>query len=294
MVVKRTLFDWNQARSFLTVAEEGSLSAAARRLGLTQPTLSRQVAGLEDTLGVALFERTPRALVLTQAGGELLSHFREMGRAAQQISVVAAGQKESIVGHVVIAATELMATQYLPPIIEDLRKQAPRLTIEVVASKQLSDLRRREADIAIRHSQPQDKKLVARRLADIEATLFASRKYMKEMGRPTKLAHLSKMTFVGAGDHERLLRPLALRGLALTSSNFNFHADNDLVLLEFVRQGFGIGMLPSNLVKRYPELVEVWPKLKPLQFETWLASHREILTNPRIRLVFDLLAQGLG
>ena len=142
---KKTAFDWNQARAFLVTAEEGSLSAAARALGLTQPTLSRQVAGIEETLGVTLFERTSRALLLTQAGVELLEHFRSMGQAADRISIAATGQSQMITGHVAITATDLMATHYLPPILKDLRTKAPGLKIEIITSNQLSDLRRREA-----------------------------------------------------------------------------------------------------------------------------------------------------
>ena len=107
---KRSAFDWNQARAFLVTAEEGSLSAAARALGLTQPTLSRQVAGLEEALGVTLFERTSRALLLTKSGVELLAHFRTMGDAANAISVTATGQSDAVTGHVVISATDMMAT----------------------------------------------------------------------------------------------------------------------------------------------------------------------------------------
>ncbi len=114
---QRTAFDWNQARAFLVTAEEGSLSAAARALGLTQPTLSRQVTGLEETLGVTLFERTSRALLLTQPGMELLEHFRSMGDAADRISIAATGQSETITGHVAITSTEMMATHYLLPIL---------------------------------------------------------------------------------------------------------------------------------------------------------------------------------
>ncbi|MEL6523474.1 MAG: LysR family transcriptional regulator, partial [Pseudomonadota bacterium] len=181
---KGAAFDWNQARAFLVTAEEGSLSAAARALGLTQPTLSRQVAGIEETLGVTLFERSSRALMLTQAGTELLEHFRTMGDAANRISIAATGQSQSITGHVAISATNLLATRYLPPILRDIREAAPQLEIEIVTSNQLSDLRRREADIAVRHARPQDDNLFAKRLPDRTATLYASASYLKSAGNP--------------------------------------------------------------------------------------------------------------
>ncbi|MFT5800030.1 MAG: DNA-binding transcriptional LysR family regulator, partial [Candidatus Azotimanducaceae bacterium] len=126
---KRSAFDWNQARAFLVTAEEGSLSAAARALGLTQPTLSRQVAGLEEALGVTLFERTSRALLLTQSGVKLLADFRTMGDAANNISLAATGQSQAVTGHVLISATDLMARYLLPPVLKKLRKIAPDLQI---------------------------------------------------------------------------------------------------------------------------------------------------------------------
>ncbi len=290
----RTAFDWNQARAFLAAAEEGSLSAAGRALGLTQPTLSRQVAGLEEALGVTLFERTPRALLLTQAGTEMLEHFRSMGLAADRISIAATGQAQSIIGHVAITATELMATHYLLPLIKNLRSKAPELKVEIIASNQVSDLRRREADIAIRHARPQDSNLIIKRVRGSMARLFASSKYIKELGRPSHVSDLASMTFVGTEDHMQLLGPLASRGLQLTSANFNFHTVSGTVLLELVRQGFGVGLLPREIAQKYRELEEVWSEFEPIPVETWLVSHRELRTNPRIRLVFDLLADGLS
>ncbi len=290
---QRTAFDWNQARAFLVTAEEGSLSAAARALKLTQPTLSRQVAGLEATLGVTLFERTPRALLLTQPGMELLEHFRNMGDAADRISIAATGQSETITGHVAIASTEMMATHYLLPILKHLRRKAPELKIELVTSNQISDLLRREADIAIRHARPQEDNLIAKRLRTTTAHLYASSTYVKEVGRPKHVSDLAAMQFVGVEDPEWLVGPLLGLGIEVTSASFNFSAVSGTVLLELLRLGFGLGFLPTEIAERYPELENIWPALEPMQIETWLVAHRELRTNPRIRLVFDLLSEGL-
>jgi len=291
---KRSAFDWNQARAFLVTAEEGSLSAAARALGLTQPTLSRQVAGLEEALGVTLFERTSRALLLTQSGVELLAHFRTMGDAANTISVAATGQSEAVSGHVLISATDMMATHFLPPILKKLRKTAPDLQIEIIASNEASDLRRREADIAIRHARPTDEALFAKRLRDTTAHLFASKQYLDEVGRPKSLADLSKLTFVGFDKPELRLGLMASRGVNLTTANFNFSTSSATLMLELVRQGFGIGMLPVEIGVTYPELENPLSAFEPLSIETWLVAHRELKTNLRIRVVFDLLAEGIG
>lgn len=291
---KRSAFDWNQARAFLVTAEEGSLSAAARALGLTQPTLSRQVAGLEETLGVTLFERTSRALLLTQAGTELLEHFRSMGDAANRISVAATGQSQTVTGTVVIACTNGMATYYLPSILKELQTKTPELQIEIIASNEVSDLRRREADIAIRHARPQDENLFAKRLSDISAHLYASPLYLDEVGRPTNASDLSQMQFVGFDHPEQRLGLMASRGLNLTTANFNFSTASFTMSVELIRLGYGIGFLPMKIAENYPELENSFPAFEPIQVETWLVAHRELRTSPRIRLVFDLLSDGLG
>lgn len=291
---KRSAFDWNQARAFLVTAEEGSLSAAARALGQTQPTLSRQVAGLEEALGVTLFERTSCALMLTQSGVELLAHFRMMGDAANDISVTATGQSQTVTGHVLISATDLMATHFLPPVLKELAKTAPELQIEIIASNELSDLRRREADIAIRHSRPKDETLFAKRLRDTRAHLFASKEYLNEVGRPKTLTDLEGLKFVGFDQPNLRLGMMASRGLNLTTENFNFSTSSATLTLELVRQGFGIGILPIEIGEVYPELENPCLAFEPISIETWLVAHRELRTNLRIRLVFDLLANGIG
>lgn len=291
---QRTAFDWNQARAFLVTAEEGSLSAAARALGLTQPTLSRQVAGIEEALGVTLFERTSRALLLTQAGTELLEHFRSMGNAANNISIAATGQSQTITGNVVIAATNMMATYLLPSILKKLRTKAPELQIEIITSNRLSDLRRREADIAIRHGRPQDENLFAKRLRDTTAHLYASSSYVEDAGRPSQASELSTMQFVGVEHPEGLLGLFASRGINLTTANFNFTTASGPLSLELVRNGLGIGILPIDIAEKYPELENPWPEFESIPIETWLVAHRELRTSPRIRLIFDLLSDGLG
>lgn len=290
---QRSAFDWNQARAFLVTAEEGSLSAAARALGLTQPTLSRQVAGLEEALGVTLFERTSRALLLTQVGAELLEHFRSMGDAANCISLTATGQSEAVTGKVVIAATNGMATYLLPQVLKDLRTKAPELQIEIIASNENSDLRRREADIAIRHKRPLDESLFAKRLRDTTGRLYASKQYLDEVGRPLSAADLSKMHFVGFDAPEQRLALLASRGVELTTANFNFLTSSVTLCVALIRQGLGIGILPVDIGDVYPELENPFPDFEQIDIETWLVAHRELKTNPRIRLVFDLIAERL-
>ena len=172
---KTVKFDWNRARAFLITAKEGSLSAAARALGMAQPTLGRQVSALEDELGVILFQRTGRGLTLTQSGLELMDHVRAMGDAATRVSMAASGQSQSVAGTVSISASEVTAAFVLPGIVTRLRQAHPGITIEVIATNSLSDLRRREADIAVRSVQPTDPDLIARKLKSGTAELFCSK-----------------------------------------------------------------------------------------------------------------------
>ncbi|WP_422364877.1 LysR family transcriptional regulator [Pelagibius sp.] len=286
-------FDWNQARAFLATAEEGSLSAAARALGLTQPTLGRQVAALEENLGVVLFERLGRSLSLTEPGLELLDHVRAMGDAAGQLSLAASGQSQTIEGQVCITASDLASALRLPPILERLRKVAPGIEVEVVASNAVRDLRRREADIAIRHVRPEQPDLIAKLVQETSARFYASAAYIEKHGRPASARALSEADFIGFEDPERMLPVLNALGLSLTRRNFKIVSANGVVVWEMVKQGLGIGVMTREIAALTPGIECVVPELDPIPVPVWLVTHRELHTSRRIRLVFDFLAEAL-
>lgn len=198
-------FDWNQARAFLATAEEGSLLAAARALGLTQPTLGRQVSALEEQLGVMLFERVGRSLTLTQSGIELLDHVRAMAAAANQVSLVASGQSQAIKGQVRITASDMMSAYSLPPLLRRVRASAPLLEIDVIAANDVRDLLRREADIAIRHIRPEQPDLIAKLVREDTAHFYAADSYLEVRGQPYLEAGLAKHDFINFGDTQRML-----------------------------------------------------------------------------------------
>ena len=287
-------FDWNQARAFLATAEEGSLSAAARALGHSQPTLSRQVAALEEDLGVILFERVGRALSLTQAGLELLEHFRAMGEAAGRISLSASGQSQAVEGQVSITATDMMATYHLPGVLKRLRDTAPGIEIEVVAANDLRDLRRREADIALRHVRPEQPDLIAKLVGETSTHLYASKDYLDRHGRPESPSDLSDADFIGYENPERLLPILNAHGLSLTKRNFKVFTASGTVYYQLLRQGLGISVLNKHDAELTPGLEMVLPELEPIQVPIWLVTHRELHTSRRIRLVFDFLAEAMA
>ena len=286
-------FDWDHAKTFMAVAEEGSLSGAARAMGQTQPTVSRQVAALEQSLNATLFERTGRSVTLTPFGIELLDHVRAMALGADRIALAAKGQAHSVEGQVRITAAELTAALVLPPILKDIGQQAPMLEIDVVADNGMRDLARREADIAIRHARPEQPNLIARRVRDEAMRFFASRSYLGASAQPTRQG-LSSHQILSYVEAERMLGYLNPEGLALTRANFRFTSSSQLVVLEMARQGLGIAILPERVAERFPDLVPLLPEMEAFRLPTWLVTHSELKTSRRIRLVFDVLAANLA
>lgn len=287
-------FDWNRARAFLVTAEEGSLSAAARALGMAQPTLGRQVDALEQELGVVLFERVGRGLTLTPSGLSLLEHVRAMGAAANRVALTAAGQSQAIEGTICIAASEVHAAILLPPILAKLRLAEPGIHIEIVASTRPSDLRRREADIAIRNFAPAEPDLIAKKIRDIPARLYAAPSYLERIGNPRLPGDLARADFISIDSSGVFQKGLNALGLNLTERNFPILTENYLVMWELVKHGLGIGIQDGNIGDAEPRVRRALPELAPLMFPIWLVAHRELNTSRRVRVVFDLLAEELA
>lgn len=287
-------FDWNRARAFLVTAEEGSLSAAARALKLAQPTLGRQVEALEAELGVALFERSGRGLRLSPAGHELLEHVRLMGEGARALSLAAWGQTEALEGEVAISASDAYASYLLPPILEHLHATEPRIRIEVVVSNDLSDLSRREADIAVRNVRPTEPDLIARKVRDAMARLYAAPGYLDRIGRPQTKAGFSGAEFIEIDAKGSLMNLLNTHGFALETANFPYRCRNFTVMWEMVRRGMGIGILDDRIGDADPAVERAVPEFEPIAFPVWLVAHRDIARSRRLRVVFDALAEGLG
>jgi DNA-binding transcriptional LysR family regulator len=286
-------FDWNRARAFLVTAEEGSLSAAARALGLAQPTLGRQVSALEEELGVALFERAGRGLVPTPAGLEMLEHVRNMGEAAYGVTRIASGQAHSVEGTVCITASEVTSAYVLPPILADLRRAYPGIRVDVVASNELRNLRRREADIALRHVAPDDPDLIARKLRPAVARLHASQAYLDRAGPFDTPEQLAQADFVGFEDNESFLAGLNGFGVPVLAQSFIARSASHLVQWQMVQHGIGIGVMTERVGDATPGITRVATWLEPFAYATWLVAHRELSTSRRLRIVFDFLVKSL-
>ncbi|MDF2176919.1 LysR family transcriptional regulator [Aliiglaciecola sp. CAU 1673] len=287
-------FDWNRARAFLVTAEEGSFSAAARALNMTQPTLGRQVSALEQELGVSLFERTARGLSLTASGHELLEQVKSMAEAAGRFSLLASSRAEELEGQVCISATEVMAAFVLPPILASLHSQAPGIQIELIASNSASDLLAREADIAIRAFRPTQADLISRRLTPIPAHLYGEKAYMRRFLRRETPQDLKGAQFLGFREGDAMLPELNKLGFGLTDRSIPLYVDHHLVQWQLVKQGLGIGFMLEQIGDMEPQVERALPNYPALEIEHFLVVHRELSTSRRLRLVFDLLAEALG
>ena len=283
-------FDWNRARAFLVTAEEGSLAAAARALDMTQPTLGRQVAALEQEIGVDLFNRRGRGLELTPNGTKLVEHVRAMGDAANRFSLSATGKSDIVEGNICITTTELLATFILPPMIRKLRQSEPGIEIEIISTNDESNLNRREADIAIRSFRPTQPEMIVKKLFDAKAHLYAATTYLQRLGNPRSIAELNNANFIDIEKSGRLLSILNSQGFRLSPDNFPVVTKSHIVQWELVKQGVAITGTLEQIGDREP-LVErvVVPGLAPITAEIWIVTHKELRTNKRIRTVFDFL-----
>jgi DNA-binding transcriptional LysR family regulator len=285
--------DWSLYRAFLAVMTEGSLSAAARALGLTQPTLGRQVAELERALGVALFTRSPQGLKPTGAALDLRPHAQAMAGAASALVRAASGAADTARGVVRLTASEIISAEVLPPILADVRSLHPGVAVELSLDNQQQDLLRGAADIAVRMVRPTQDALVARRLADTHLGLYAHRRYVEAEGRPAALADLKGHGLVGFDRETPFLRALMQR-LPLSRDDFTLRADSDLAQLAAIRAGCGVGFIQHGLARRDPDLIPICPGQIGFHLEVWLVMHEDLRATSRMRTLFDHLAEGLG
>lgn len=288
-----TSFDWSLVRSFLAVLDQGSLLGAARQLQSSQPTLGRHVAQLEAQLGLVLFDRTGRGLVPTEAALRLADAARAMQSGADQLARSVAGADRSTSGTVRISASQTVACFVLPPLLAQMRLVLPEVQVELVASNSVSNLLRREADIAVRMVQPEQATVVARRVGRVELKACAHQDYLRRRGVPRHPPDLLAHDLIGDDRNHGTLRGFAAHGLPVDREQFAFRTDDLIVVWQAVRAGLGIGFVIEHLIRTDPSVIPVLPKLKIEPLPVWLAVHKEIRTSKRIRAVYDFLSDTL-
>jgi DNA-binding transcriptional LysR family regulator len=284
---------WDLYRTFLAVLEEGSLSGAARALALTQPTVSRHLDALEDSLGLELFVRSQRGLSPTEAALELKPYAETLAGTAAAMVRTASGLGGAVKGTVRISASEVIGVEVLPTILAPLREHHPELVVELVLSNTVDNLLRRDADIAVRMVEPAHEALVVRRVGEAVVGLHARRDYLERCGVPQSLADLGGHSLIGFDRETPAIRAMLKRAPNFAGFPFAFRADSDLAQLAAIRAGFGIGGCQVPLAHRTPDLVRLLPEAFALKLGMWVVMHENLRSTPRYRVVADALVIGL-
>jgi len=283
---------WDLYRSFLEVLRNGSLSGAARSLRLTQPTVGRHIASLEQHLGGrALFTRHRSGLLPTEMALQLRPYAESISAAAGALLRAASAKEAAIGGVVRISASEVIGAEVLPPLLKDFRERHPAVVVELSLSNQTADLLRRDADIAVRMVRPTQKALVAKRIGKTVLGLHASRAYVEAHGVPRELEDLRTHSLIGFDRAPSVSRPLDLPP-ALAREHFAFRCDSDLGQLAAIRAGLGVGVCQYGLAID-PPLVSILPQALRLELEIWVVMHEVLRTTARVKLMFDHLVAGL-
>jgi len=286
---------WEFYPTFLAVLEEGSLSAAARRLGVSQPTVGRHIEGLEAALGgLSLFTRAPSGLTPTHAALAIEASVRDMAlgaEAAQRMASAAAGSAKGVVR---ITASEVIGAEVLPALLADFRGRHPEIAVELSLSNRTEDLLRREADIAVRMTAPRQEALLVRRIGLVPLGIYAHRRYVARYGLPEDADDIRARPLIGFDRRapaalERLIAPFKP-----SRDEFAFRTDSDLAALAALRAGFGLGVCQKPLAARDPDLLPVGEALFRFELGLWLATHENLRAVKRVRLLFDHLVEGLG
>ncbi len=282
--------DWSWLRDFGVVAELGSLSEAARALGVSQPTLTRRMAALEEQLGAEVLRRGPRGIELTETGEAILAPIRRMRDEASAVGVAATGRDAALEGTVRVSATEGFANYWCTPVLMDLQRAHPAIRIEIDVRNRNANLLRREADIAIRLLRPRQQELVARQVGDVAIGLYASTAYVERRGRPDSIDALADHACVGFDesivdtDAGRWIERHAGPGRAV------FRSTSLNTQLEAIRCGWGIGIAAVFIAEKVGGLERVLPEVGH-SLGVWLVTHPGLRRSARIRAVYDFLAE---
>jgi DNA-binding transcriptional LysR family regulator len=291
-----TTLDWNLLRALGAVLAQGSLTQAALRLGTSQPTLSRQIAALELAVGAPLFARGARRLIPTAQALALAEPAARMLAAAQACALAAdaaRSQAGELAGTVRLTASEVVSSQVLPAVLAGLARRHPEIQIELVPSDRQSNLLEREADIAVRMLRPTQGTLITRHIADWPLGFYAHRDLLAAGGGTPTPATLNDWRWIGFDQSTQLIDGFRAAGFTVDRRLFGFRCDNQMVSLEAVRQGLGIGIVMAPLAQRSPALVRVLPELALPVLPVWLTAHRELRASARLKAVWDCLASAL-
>lgn len=285
--------NWAHLQSFAAVAEEGSLSGAARQLNASQPTLSRHIAQLESDLGTRLFERSSGGVVLTPEGSDLMEQASTMADAAARLETLRDGRTPHMSGTVRITASQIVATYHLPQVLTRFHQRYPDVSIELIASDRTENLLRREADIAVRMYRPTQNDVITQHIGALDIGVYATQAYLARNGNPARMDDLKDHHIIGYDRSTLIIDSMRAMGLEVTRDFFKFRADDQVVCWQMVRAGFGIGFNHTKIGDADPTLVRIAGSEMAGQMPVWLTAHPELRNTPRIRRIFDFLRDAL-
>ena len=292
----QSVLDWNDLKYFIAVADGGSTLAAGRSLRVSQTTVARRIAALEDAVGIRLFEKRQAGYVLTPAGQDLLSRAQQVETAANGFAEAAAAQSREVSGTVKITTEEIYAITLLAPLLRELHETHPDILIELDTSQTVRDLGAGEADISLRSTKgnKQPAGLVGRQLCIDDWALYCSRAYAERHGVPRSIAEMKHHAFIGGGGGNLWIHYQAwLQALGLEQQVAMHHATSG-GLLSGVRSGFGIAVLPCVVADADPDLVQCVPPRSDHDRLLWLFTHDRVRHTPRVRAVIDFFYDRLS
>lgn len=285
--------DWALWRSFSAVVANGSLSAAARELGISQPTVGRHIETLEADLGLTLFERTLSGLKPNVTALRLYEPVALAQASLAEAAIMAEGAQAEYGGTVRITASAVISNYALPGLLVPIRERYPNIALETVPSDSAENLLLREADIAIRMFRPTQLELVTRHLGDLPIVPAAHQSYLDRRGTPRVIPDLYGHDLIGLDRSDLIIVRAQKIGLPLRREHFSIRSDNQTQLWELMKAGLGIGFAQASLIRRTPGMVALPLDLSIPPLEVWLTTHRELFTSHRIRAIYDALAEGL-
>ncbi|QTD94899.1 LysR family transcriptional regulator [Burkholderia anthina] len=284
--------NWDDVRIFLAAHRAGTLRGAAEQLGIDQTTVGRRLGAFERTLGSRLFLRTTGGLVLTDSGRQVLDTAEGMERLAVSFERRSEGADARVAGDVRVTTTDALAVDFVVPAIERLQQRHPDVRVLLSTTTRVLDLARREADIAVRTTRPDQPDLIVRLLARWDVGLYATRRYLERFGEPRPGSRFAGHDIARYQPGVTQRQHDTLAGESAADGRIVAELDSSLMLATFVRAGLALGELPTYLARRDPELVRVWPGRQRAQpYETWLVLHQDLARTARVRVVVDALVE---
>jgi DNA-binding transcriptional LysR family regulator len=284
--------DWRALQDVVTVAETGSLSAASRRLNVSQPTVGRRIEQLEQQLGAVLFTRTAQGLLLTELGESIIENAKRMQEEALTIERLATGANQQLQGVVRLSLIEDIGIFWLPKKLAEFHKQFPQLSVEVNIDNKNVNLLRREADVAVRLARPEQPDLICRKAGRFRMALYASKEYLAQNGTPKRLADLRDHYLIGFDPAMGYSKSRIKLESLFTQQNIRHRSNSHMEMIEATRSGIGCSVLSCLIADSHEELVRLYPGKVYHDQDIWLVTHSEIHKNARIRAMFDFLVQA--